>query len=456
MLSLPESDSLFADLIEPLQEPRPTTTHQPDPHIMAALFTVHSFSGEPGDDVQPGEFLKTFCRFTTYAHITENSSIIESFGDHLKYGSPADEWFGKLNTTASMWKDVEKAFLERFPLVEKAKRTETELERELCELRLKVEDLGKKEKYAGEDVYTHVIFAEKALSLAKQAKIHTGSNSIWKVRDELPDIIWQKVKETYSSWTEFCAAIKGVEMAHIRDRVKKYQTEKDEKEKVEAAIAGLHRAQQQQQQQRRQPPPTVPLSPMSNANNAMQSMTIRNARAAPATTINATPHATTANTNPFTNSGGGQGNLFHRPPPTITNADRDALCQSLAFYPLQPNTLEGNRAWLAQLRDWRTKHGEGPITPATGFPLRPGGAAPGSGECFGCGFVGHRRDSGLCTTDTINPRERTFRTICGRILCTAPAAPVNFIEEAEGEFSWLSDHSLAHTVDQGNGEGPSA
>ena len=181
MLSLPESDSLFADLIEPLQEPRPTTTHQPDPHIMAALFTVHSFSGEPGDDVQPGEFLKTFCRFTTYAHITENSSIIESFGDHLKYGSPADEWFGKLNTTASMWKDVEKAFLERFPLVEKAKRTETELERELCELRLKVEDLGKKEKYAGEDVYTHVIFAEKALSLAKQAKIHTGSNSIWKV-----------------------------------------------------------------------------------------------------------------------------------------------------------------------------------------------------------------------------------------------------------------------------------
>jgi len=58
--------------------------------------------------------------------------------------------------------------------------------------------------------------------------------------------------------------------------------------------------------------------------------------------------------------------------------------------------------------------------------------------------------------DTINPHEHTFQTICGCILCAAPAALVNFIEEAEGEFSWLGDHSLAHTVDQGNGEGPSA
>ena len=139
---------------------------------------MHSFSGEPGDDVQPGEFLKTFRRFITYAHITENRSIIDTFGDHLKYGSPADEWFSELDTTTSTWKEVKKEFLQRFPLVEKAKRTETELERELCKLRLKVEDLGRKEKYAGEDVYTHVIFAEKALSLVKQVKISNGSNSI--------------------------------------------------------------------------------------------------------------------------------------------------------------------------------------------------------------------------------------------------------------------------------------
>jgi len=192
-LSIPDPSSLFKDpfgltVDQPIQ-PKPVTLHQPNTHIMSAPFTMHSFSSEPGDNVQPGEFLKTFRRFITYTHITENASIIESFGDHLKYSSPADEWFQELDVKDKTWKDVERAFLDCFPPVEKAKRMETELERELCELRLKVEDLRKKEKYAGEEVYTHVIFTEKALSLAKQAKISTGSNSIWKVHNELPDII---------------------------------------------------------------------------------------------------------------------------------------------------------------------------------------------------------------------------------------------------------------------------
>ena len=215
-----------------------------------------------------------------------------------------------------------------------------------------------------------------------------------------------------------------------------------------------HRVQQQQQQ-RRPPPPTAPLSPMSNASNAMQSMTIRNMQTAPATTANMAPRATTANTNPFASSGG-QGNLFRQLPPPVTSADHDALQQSLAYYPLLPNTPEGNSAWLGQLRDWRAKHGESPITPATGFPLRPGGGAPGSGECFRCGLVGHCWDSGLCNMEAINPHEHTFWTICGCILHAVPAAQVNFVEDSGGEFGWLSDRSLAHTVDQGNGEGSSA
>ena len=133
--------------------------------------------------------MKTFRRFITYTHITKNERIIDCFRDHLKYVSTADEWFKELEIKEKTWKDIDKEFLQCFPPVEKAKRMETVLERELCELRLKVEDLEKKEKYVGEEVYTHVIFAEKALSLAKQAKISNGLNSIWKVHDKLPSII---------------------------------------------------------------------------------------------------------------------------------------------------------------------------------------------------------------------------------------------------------------------------
>ena len=100
-LSVSKSDSLFEDPLDQLLEPQPKLTQQPDqpnsitlqqpePQIMAALLPMHSFSRETGNDVQPGEFLKTFHCFIMYACITENSSIINTFSDHLKYGSPAD------------------------------------------------------------------------------------------------------------------------------------------------------------------------------------------------------------------------------------------------------------------------------------------------------------------------------------------------------------------------------
>ena len=194
----------------------------------------------------------------THLHITEDKHMVESFSNHLKSSSQVEEWFKKLDVQKKTFKVVKAAFLEHFPPVVKVKKTETELEKELCKLQLKVEELGKVEKYQGEDVWSHITFTKKVLSLTKPAKINMGSNSIRKVHDELPEIICQKVKETYANWNEFCGVIKEVEMSHIRDGVREYQKEKEEKEKVEAAIAGLHHAQQQQQHC--PPPPVLPYS----------------------------------------------------------------------------------------------------------------------------------------------------------------------------------------------------
>ena len=314
-----------------------------------------------------------------------------------------------------------------------------------------MEDLGKKEKYAGEEVYTHVIFAEKALSLAWQAKISGGSNSIWKVHDELPEIIRQKVKETYSTWTDFCAAIKGIEMTHIQDGVKKYQEEKEVRERTKAAIAGLQCIQQQQRRL-----PATPMTPVSSVSHAMQATTLGAQRSNQITTSNA-PQTGTTNTNPFANSSGSQGNLFRPPPPPVTEADRDALNRSLVAYPMQPNHVAGIAAWHNQLRDWKVKNGENTqIMAITGFPLRPGGAPPGSGECYGCGHVGHHRTEMQCTAGPINNQERTFCTICCRILHSTTTSQVNLISDTGGEFDWLNDQALAPAPGQGNGEGPFA
>ena len=362
-LALSVSDTL-ENPFEPPADPQPDPSQQPaasnfiTPHqpLMLAPITAHSFSGEPGDDMQSGEFLKTFRRFMTYAHIMENDRIIESFGDHLKYASPADKWFHELNTELLMWKDVERAFLQRFPPVGRAKRVETELERELSELegeisklRLKVEDLRKKEK--------------------------------------------------------------------------------EERERTEAVIAGLQCMQEQQQHC----PPTAPMLPMLSA---LQSTTLGGQHNNQNATSRAPQVATIANTNLLTSPSGGQGNLFL--PPPVQEAEQDVLNRSLAAYPLQPNTPTGAATWRNQLHNWKAKNGKNTqVTASTGFPLQPGGAPPGSGECYGCGLVGHRQSQ--CTAKKINNRERAFRIICGRILRPAAITQVNIGTGAAGEFDWLND-----------------
>lgn len=38
-------------------------------------------------------------------------------------------------------------------------------------MRIKTEDLEKTEQYKGQNVYSHIVYADKLLDLAKQAKI---------------------------------------------------------------------------------------------------------------------------------------------------------------------------------------------------------------------------------------------------------------------------------------------
>ena len=77
-----------------------------------------------------------------------------------------------------------------FPNVKKATKTVPELGRELGVMRMGTEELGKMEKYREEDVYTHMIFVEKVIVLAKRENSTSG---LWHVRDELPEILREKI-----------------------------------------------------------------------------------------------------------------------------------------------------------------------------------------------------------------------------------------------------------------------
>ena len=174
------------------------------------------------------------------------------------------------------------------------------------------------------------------------------------------------------------------------------------------------------------------------------------------TAISQQPTSQTVQNNLFGNTGGGGGNLFNTRParPPATEEEKTTLKTSLSLYPIQPETPEGEAAYLDQLRTWRRTNGDNNVSKFTGFPLRPGGAPPGSGECYNCGRTGHRRiDCQATSTKKIPQLEATFRAICGSILGQPGRriAQINYVA-GEDEFAWLN----AEPTGQGNGEGPSA
>jgi hypothetical protein len=275
----------------------PPTSQAPIPHyqppeepMMMSTTVIPKFSGEAGDDVKPGDFLKTFQNAMHERKITDDAVRIEEFGVHLKDRSMAEEWFKDVSTLKDTWINFQTAFTSRFPGVTKAKKTGIDLERDQQTLRIAVEDLGKTERYGGEDVWTHIAFAEKVLDLAKQAKINDTTNLIWMVCDNLPNVLKEKVNETQADWKAFCKAIKDIELSYIWEGVKKYREKKADKEEVLARIGRIERGGT-----------AVPDTPMSSIRQQMAQTTIQ---PAVTTQINTTMSSNYPR-NPFTVTSGG-------------------------------------------------------------------------------------------------------------------------------------------------------
>lgn len=406
---------------------------------------IPEFSGTQDDKTQPLDFLKSVKRAFLSSGTTTDNQKISLFELYLKSDSPAEDWFNDAKTLKTTWPELEQGFKIRFPNIKKATKTKPELERELGAMRIKTEELGKTEKFRGEDVHTHMVFAEKILDLAKQAKIETTTSSLWNVRDELPEILREKIPENQPSWTAFVQAIKDVDMGHIREGVRKYKDKADNDAKIKSDINFLMKQR------------TTAGANVTTGNVNSPTKAIRTQLAG--TAISQQPTRNTTQGDTFSSSGGGGGNLFNtrtaRPP--ATEAEKATLRASLDLYPIQPETPEGEAAYLDQLRTWRRINGDSHVTKTTSFPLRPGGAPPASGECYNCGRTGHRRiDCQTTGAKKIPTLEATFRAICGSILGqpSRRTVQINYVNTSgEDEFAWLNTATNEY---QGNGEGPSA
>ena len=398
---------------------------------------VDPFHGDKEDE-NPEDFLRSFFRRMGSA---SEDTMKRQFRYFLQADSVADEWFDALpQADKKDWDAIEHAFNTRWPRKKVVKKTTEEYEEEIIGLRLKMEDLGKKEMTAGREVYSHTAWADKMATIVKGARIEATTTYIGHVRKELPKILREKIGAGHTDWMHFLQAVRDVDVDYIRDGVGLWKKEQEEQEAIKKRI---------QQLEKLTASPTAPLR------HQMSSFNIGNTPPTAMQQSRQTP------ANPFLGTMGGRGNLFQAPQtgtssqgstrPPATQADRAALLVCLQKYPHHPDTEAGRHAHRAQQADWVKTHGLGTlVTESTPYPLRPGTLPVGSGECFTCGFSGHmgKRDGSTCGGNrALHPHEQTWRAICSRIFRqTRVAASVQLVAVDDYGTSWQDV--------QGNEEGP--
>jgi hypothetical protein len=403
---------------------------------------VAPFHGDKEDE-NPEDFFRAFFRRMG----TANDEVKrQQFPNFLQADSVADEWFEDLaQADKKDWGAIVAAFRKRWPRKKAAKKTIEEYEEEITGLRLTMEDMGKKEKIAGRDVYSHIAWADKMATAVKGAKLEETTTYIGHVRKELPKLLREKAGAGHADWTEFLQAVRDVDIDYIRDGAEAWKKDQQEQETLRKRI---------QQLEKLTASPTAPLR------HQMTSFNIGNQQ----TSNQPSPQQTSAPSNPFASTGGGSGNLFYsnqprltpqasqpsRPPPT--QADRTALLVRLQKYVHHPDTEAGRKAHQAQQADWAKTHGLNTIvTESTPYPLRPGTLPVGSGECFTCGLSGHmgRRDGSTCGGNrALHPHEQNWRAICSRIL-RQPRGIANV------QLVAVDDYGTSWQDVQGKEDGPS-
>ena len=390
--------------------PLPATQNPPEFEEMASE-QITPFQGDKEDE-NPEDFLRSFFR-----RMGNNTDDVKKaqFPNYLQADSAADDWFLDLSEAEKKsWADIEAAFRKRWPRRKQVKKTTEEYEEEIDSQKLKTEDLAKKEKVAGREVYSHIAWADRMATIIKGAKLDKSTTHIRQVRKELPVILREKIGTGHADWNDFLQAVRDVEIDHIRDSMDIWRKEQAEQKAIERRIQLLE---------------TVSKSPTAPLRQQLSTVTISR----PPTQQLAVPSNNSEN--PFTNTSGGQGNLkfatsgpqYTRTTPTnfipraVPTAEQKAEFRALMnSLPHHPDTPAGRQAHQAQQTEWVRIHGYGTkVTEKTPYPLRPGTAPANSGECFTCGYVGHygsRTGENCQGQRALHPNEQLWRAICSRIL----------------------------------------
>jgi len=381
-----------------------------------------------GDGEIDGENAQDFINgversFLAKANLSEADKV-RTFELWLKSGRAAKIWWNGLAAEEKdNWAHLRVAFEKKWPEKLITEKTVEEQHAALAATVLKEESLGKRVKVDGVDEFSHVVWADKLERLSKALKDDSGL-LIPTVRRSMPRALKLLVGTQHRTWTTFCDAVRKVSITELEEKLEI----EDEQRELLTTISRLEELQK---------------SPTRAIRQALGAVSL--ARPIPAPRFAVQPAAPTAPA-PATPQ--------YRP-----DAERLVDVVRLAL-PIQPKTPAGKVAYQAQVAKWSAQNGDRPVNEMRPYPLSPGTSPVASGECWKCGYTGHRGPD--CPDPNPVPMiEQKWRSIAATISrragSTATTAAVNlvtedgtYIDQAAYDARVIEDYLAAV---QGNAEG---
>ena len=352
-----------------------------------------------GDEDNPTMWFAEFQRMLPLSWT--DTEKVSHFANHIIPNSYALDWLatltrGDMATLAS----VRVAFNVRWPPPERPKFTRAEQMERIREQVLKEESIGKwvtladkrKADY-GQNIWANEV-AKAAITMGD-----TAGFLIECAVDGIPNLLKDHLSCRYDTWEEFKKDIRGV----TPHRIKRGKEKLEHERKRDAEIAQL----------RAQTAATAATldTTITQLSQLHMSSTPYN-RPSPPPYRNPHPIVTQFHTpnqhQPY--SAPLPGNWLPKRPPLT----KELVLERIMMIPQRPTSNEGKQQYKADIEAWHNTHGVN-ATPALTrpYPITPGTALPGSGECFDCGTVTEPRHmSGNCDNKTrLPPLETKWRQI---------------------------------------------
>ncbi|KAK7682228.1 hypothetical protein QCA50_014815 [Cerrena zonata] len=380
---------------------------------------------QPFDGDDPGRSARQFLRDVELqcSDDAKDKQIIRRFGLLLKADSTADVWYENWKTAnpgdKDDWTKVSEAFEKKFGRSEKKVFKRPEAMNILISM---IDDidackLGSYDQSSQMDY--HVLQLDKIVSEA--LKMGCADDMAEEVKDHLPKTLREMLEKQgmIEKWEELRTAGKKVQAYKLKKVMEEEKEKERKKEDEEARIRQLDAATRRMDATLRdfqRGRSTVSASPTAALRQGLQSIPLGR----PASQQYIQPDRN----NPFlTSDQPRSGNLFAPPP-------RRALPGHVRLQALRQNTANlvqhkpddaGLAAYRIQVDEWQRRNPNTRNPDETRpYPLKPGTAELGSGECFRCGQLNHRQND--CQNVPLDERETSWRRTASFIIRNGSSA----------------------------------